>query len=251
MKPGIVLAAAVLAAAPPLVGQTLDEIVAKNLEARGGLEKLTSIQSVRMIGTLAVGPGKQAGISMEFRRPKMVRTEYTIQGRTAVQAYDGRIAWQIMPFEGKSEAERMSGDEAKVMEEQADVEGELVGWKAKGLAVEVLGRETVDGVDAWKLRISKAGGAQKTMWLDAATFLEVREETGRKVQGKDVVYVTTLSDYRDVGGRKVPFVTESRAKDGSGSQKITLATVEFDVPIEPSHFRMPEPKPAAAPAPKK
>jgi outer membrane lipoprotein-sorting protein len=251
MKPGIVLAAALLAAAPPLVGQTLDEIVAKNLQARGGLEKLTSIQSVRMSGTLTLGPGRQAGISMEFRRPKMVRTEYMIQGRTAVQAYDGRTAWQIMPFEGKTEAERMTGDDAKSMEEQADVEGELVGWRGKGLAVELLGRETVDGVDAWKLRISRKSGDAKTMWLDAATFLEFREESERKVQGKDVVYVTTLSDYRDVGGRKVPFVTESRAKDGSGRQTITLVTVEFDVPIEPSLFRMPEPKPTASPAPKK
>jgi len=249
MKPGIVLAAALLAAAPAFAGETVDEVVAKNLEARGGVERLTSIQSVRMIGTLTLGPGTQAGISMEFRRPKMVRTEYTIQGKTAVQAFDGRVAWQVMPFSGKTEAEVMTGDDRASMEEQADVEGELVEWKAKGLAVELLGRESPGGVDAWKLRITRKSGAVKTMWLDAATYLEVREESERTVQGKPVVWVTTLSDYRDVGGRKVPFVTESRPKEGAGSQKITLATVEFDVPIDPALFRMPEPKPAAAPAP--
>jgi outer membrane lipoprotein-sorting protein len=249
MKPGIVLAAALVAGASALGAETVDQVVAKNLDARGGVEKLTSIQSVRMSGTLTLGPGTQAGISMEFRRPKMVRTEYALQGKTAVQAYDGRVAWQIMPFSGRVEAEVMTGEDVTSMEEQADVEGELVGWKAKGLTVELLGRETVDGIDAWKLRITKKSGAVKTMWLDAATYLESREESERTIQGKPAVWVTTLSDYRDVGGRKVPFATESRPKEGTGSQKITLSTVEFDVPIDPAVFRMPEPKPAATPAP--
>lgn len=249
MKGGIVLSAALVAAATVLGAETVDEVVAKNLQARGGLEKLKSIQSVRMSGTLTLGPGTEAGISMEFRRPRMVRTEYTLQGRTAVQAYDGRVAWQVMPSSGKVEAELMTGEDLTSMEEQADVEGELVDWKAKGLAVELLGRETVDGVDAWKLRITKKSGASKTMWLDAATFLEAREESERTVQGKPAAWVTTLSDYRDVGGRKVPFVTESRPKEGTGSQKITLQTVEFDAPIDPALFRMPEPKPAATSAP--
>lgn len=248
MKPGIVLAAAFLAAAPAPWAETVEQIVSKNLQARGGLEKLKSIQSVRMSGTLTLGPGTEAGISMEFRRPRMIRTEYTLQGKTAVQAYDGRVAWQVMPFSGKLEPELMTGEDLTSMEEQADVEGELVDWKAKGLAVELLGRETVDGVDAWKLRITKKSGASKTMWLDAATFLEAREESERTVQGKPAVWVTTLSDYRDVGGRKVPFVTESRPKEGAGSQKITLKTVEFDVPIDPALFRLPESKPAATPA---
>ena len=187
MKPGIVLAAALVAAATVLGAETVDEIVAKNLQARGGLEKLKSIQSVRMSGTLTLGPGTEAGISMEFRRPRMIRTEYTLQGRTAVQAYDGRVAWQVTPFSGKVEAELMTGEDLASMEEQADVEGELVDWKAKGLAVELLGRETVDGVDAWKLRITKKSGASKTMWVDAATFLEAREESERTVQGKPAV----------------------------------------------------------------
>jgi len=179
----------------------------------------------------------------------MVRTEYTLQGKTAIQAFDGRVAWQVMPFSGKTEAELMTGEDRSSMEEQADVEGELVNWRAKGLAVELVGRETVGGVDAWKLRITRKSGAVKTMWLDATTYLEMREESVRSVEGKPVVWVTTLSDYRDVGGRKVPFVTESRPQEGGGSQKISLTSVEFDVPIDPALFRMPDPKPAPAPVP--
>jgi outer membrane lipoprotein-sorting protein len=245
MKSAIVLAAAVLAAAAALGAETVDDVIAQNLRARGGLEKLKSIQSVRMTGTLSFGTGTEAGISMVFRRPKMVRTEYTIRGRTAIQAYDGKVAWEIMPFSGKTGAERMTGEDEASMEDEADVEGDLVDWKAKGLDVELLGRETVDGVACWKLRIRKKSGASKTMWLDAATALEIREESERNVQGRPEVWVTTLSDYRDVGGRKVPFVTESRPKEGTGSQKITFASVEFDVPIDPALFRMP----AATPVP--
>jgi hypothetical protein len=249
MKPGIVLAAALLAAGPAPWAETVDQVVAKNLKARGGVERLKSIQSVRMSGTLTLGSGTEARISMEFLRPAMVRTEYTLRGMTAIQAFDGRVAWQVVPFSGKTEAQLMTGEDRASMEDQADVEGELVDWKAKGLTVDLVGRETVGGVDAWKLRITREGRAVKTMWLDAASYLEAREESERTVDGKPEVWVTTLSDYRDVAGRMVPFVTESRPRDGTGSQRITLATVEFDVPIDAARFRMPEPKPGAPPAP--
>lgn len=250
MKPRIALLAALLLGTAAASAQTLDEIVARNLEARGGKEKLKAIQSARMTGTMTMGQGMEAAMVIEFRRPKMVRQEFTLQGMTGVTAYDGKIGWQIMPFMGKKDPEPMSADDLKEMEDQADIEGDLVDWKEKGSKVELLGKEKVEGTDAWKLRVTLKGGTVKTEWLDADSFLEIREESKRKIQGNEMEFVTTLGDYKEVGGVMVPFSFQSKPKGGTGSQSVTFKTVEFDVPIDAARFKMPEPKPAEPAAPK-
>ncbi len=237
--------------APLASAETVDEVVAKYAKARGGMEKIKAVQSARMTGTMTMGQGMEAAMVIEFKRPKMVRQEFTLQGMTGVTAYDGKTGWQVMPFMGKKEPEPMSADDLKEMEEQADVEGDLVDWKEKGNKVELLGKEKIEGTDAWKLRVTLKNGTVKTEWLDADSSLEIREEAKRKIQGNDVEFVTTLGDYKEVSGLMVPFSFESKAKGGTGGQTVTFKTVEFNIPIDAARFKMPEPKPAEPAAPKK
>ena len=251
MKPGVTLCAVLFLGAASAASQTVDEIVAKNLAARGGAERLKGTRSARMTGTLSMGAGKDAEFVFEFLKPRMIRQEFTVQGLTGITAFDGRTGWQVMPFGGKSDPEPLPLDDLKELEEQAEnLDGDLVDWKAKESRVELLGRETVDGTEAWKLRITLKSGTEKTVWLDAATFLELRGISRRKIDGKDVETVTTLRDYRDVSGIKVPFFMESRANGQASGQAVVFLTVEFDVPIDAARFRMPVARPAGTPPPK-
>lgn len=251
MKTRMALLAVLLLGTVAAPAQTLEEIVAKNTEARGGLAKIKAIQSARMTGTMTMGQGLEASTVIEFKRPKMIRQEFTFQGMTGITAYDGKSGWQVMPFMGKKDPEPLSADDLKEMEDQADVEGDLIDWKEKGSKVELLGKDKVEGTDAWKLRVTLKNGTVKTLWLDTDSFLEIREESKRKVQGNEVEFVTTLGDYKEVGGLMVPFSFQTTPKTGSGSQTISIKTVEFNIPVDAAKFRMPEPKPAETPAPKK
>ncbi|MFI5181344.1 MAG: hypothetical protein ACHQPI_08150 [Thermoanaerobaculia bacterium] len=252
MKTGIAVLAVMLAGAAVAAedtAATVEQIVAKNIEARGGLAALKGIRSLRMTGTVSMGPAAPAGLVMEFKRPRMVRQEFIASGATGVAAFDGTVGWQLIPGAGKMVAERMSADDQREIEEQADVEGDLVDWKAKGSQVELLGGEILSGVETWKLRVTLKSGTVRTLWLDAGTFLEIQSESKRTTGGKEVEFVTTISDYRAVSGLRVPFQMETRPKWGSTGQKIVLRTVEVNVPIENSRFRMPESKPEPRPAP--
>ncbi len=251
MRVRTTLLAIALLGASTATAQTLDEIVAKNIEARGGLTKIKAIQSARMTGTMTMGQGMEAAMVLEFKRPRMIRQEFTIQGMTGVTAYDGKNGWQIMPFMGKKDPEPMSADDLKEMEDQSDIEGDLVDWKEKGSKVELLGKDKVEGTDAWKLRVTLKDGTVKTIWLDTDSSLEIREESKRKIQGNDVDVVTTLGDYKEVGGLMVPFSITAQPKGGTGSQTISIKTVEFNVPVDSADFKMPQPKPTETPAPKK
>lgn len=244
-----VMALAVLV--PALSAQTVDDVIAKNIQARGGMDKLKSIKSIKTTATMTMGPGMEAPGVMVQKRPEMARLEFTIQGLTAVQAYDGSKAWQIMPFMGKKDPELMSGDETKEMEETADLDGPLVDYKAKGNTVELLGKEKVEGTDAYKIKVTLKNGDVQTEYIDADSFLEIKEETKRMVRGTEREFESSIGDYKEVDGIIFPFAVESGIKGTDQKQKITISKIELNVPADDSIFKMPPPAPpapAAAPA---
>jgi outer membrane lipoprotein-sorting protein len=241
-----ILAAAILV--PAVWAQTADEIIAKNIQARGGSDKLKSVQSIKSTATIAMGPGMEAPGVLIQKRGKLARLEFTIQGLTAVQAYDGKNAWQIMPFMGKKDPELMSADEAKEVEEMADLDGPLVDYKSKGHQVELLGKEKVEGTDAYKLKVSLKNGDVQTLYIDADSFLQIKEETKRTVRGTEQEVESSIGDYKEVNGIIFPFAIESGIKGSADKQKLTITKIELNVPADDSIFKMPAAAPAAPPA---
>jgi outer membrane lipoprotein-sorting protein len=210
---------------PCLSAQTVDEIIAKNVQARGGAEKMKSVQSAKATATMAMGPGMEAPGVLIQKRPKLARLEFTIQGLTAVQAYDGKNAWQIMPFMGKKDAELMSADEAKEVEEMGDIDGPIVDYKSKGNQVELLGKEKVEGTDAYKLKVTLKNGDVQTIYIDADSYLEIKEETKRMVRGTEQVIESSIGDYKEVNGllcRSRSRVASREARKSRSSQSPSL-----------------------------
>ncbi|MGO9515408.1 MAG: LolA family protein, partial [Candidatus Korobacteraceae bacterium] len=190
---------------PILSAQTVDEIIAKNVQARGGMDKIKSVQTIRSTATMTMGPGMEAPGSMIVKRPDMARLEFTIQGLTAIQAYDGKNAWQVMPFMGKKEPEMMSADDKKDIEENADIDGPLVDYKSKGNKIELLGKDKIEGTSAYKLKVTLKNGDVITDYLDADSFLEIKQEMKRTVRGSEQEIESSLGDYKEVNGVMFPF----------------------------------------------
>ena len=242
------LAASLIALSTPLLpAQTVDDIIAKNVQARGGLDKIKSVQTIRSTGTMSMGGGMEAPGMMIQKRPDMARLEFTVQGLTAVQAYDGKNAWQIMPFMGKKDAEVMSADDKKDIEENADIDGPLVDYKSKGNKVELLGKEKVEGTDAYKLKVTLKNGDVITDYLDADSFLEIKQETKRMIRGSEQDVESSLGDYKEVNGLMFPFAMENGIKGSQEKEKLTISKIELNVPVDDSMFKMPPPAPAAKP----
>jgi len=240
------VAAAILV--PAAWSQTADDIIAKNIQARGGLDKLKSVQTIKSTATIAMGPGMEAPAMLTQKRGNLARLEFTIQGLTAVQAYDGKNAWEVMPFMGKKDPELMSADDAKEFEEMADLDGPLVDYKSKGHKVELLGKEKMEGTDVYILKLSLKNGDVQTIYIDADSFLEIKEETKRMVRGSEQVVESSIGDYKDVNGIIFSFAEESGVKGSQERQKLTITKIELNVPADDSMFKMPAPATAPAPA---
>jgi len=227
--------------------QTADEIINKHLAARGGKDKIKAVQSARMTGKLVMtGQGMEAPITMELARPNKMRMEFTIQGMTGIQAYDGKSGWSVMPFMGKTEPEAMSADDIKQAEDQADLDGMLVDYKEKGHQVEYVGKEDVEGTPAHKLKVTKKNGDVVNVYIDAESYMNIKEAGKVKVRGQEIEGQTTFGDFKTVDGLVFPFSIEQKAQGGPGGMVISISKIEINPALEASRFAMPAAKPAAA-----
>jgi outer membrane lipoprotein-sorting protein len=237
------LAALSLSVALPARAQspTADEIIAQQVAARGGLDKLKAIQSLRFEGKLLVNGGAfELHVVQYLKRPGLTRTEATLQGLTVVQAYDGAMGWQIQPFQGRKDPEKLSADDSKDLADQADIDGPLVDYKAKGGKVELLGSEDVDGTPAYKLRLIEKSGDQLVFYIDTGTLMTIRIATRRLLRGREDNTVADFGDYEKVGGVYFPFEIAfgpPGASDGDLT-KIQFDKGEADVAIDDAKFHM-------------
>jgi hypothetical protein len=238
------LAVAVLvASAAPSAAETVDQILARALAGRGGEAKVRGVSSVRLTGKVRFGGGDfqlEASFATLQKRGGKLRQEFSLQGLTQVSAYDGTDAWQVSPFGGRKEAEKSSADEAKSLAQQADWDGPLVDWRAKGHKIEDLGTEDVDGTPAIKLRVTLKDGDIEYFFLDPDSALPIRTQTIHKVRGSEEVSETDYGNYQQVGGLWVPFALESGSRGGGAKNfKITVERIEFNVTAEDAWFKFP------------
>jgi len=248
MRPRFLFALATLAILSfSAKGQTVDEIIAKNIQARGGMEKLKAMKSLRTTAKFSAG-GFRADVVQENKRDNMVREEFIIQGLAQVQAYDGKTAWQINPFQGRKDPELLSQDDTKSLVVDADIEGPLVNYKEKGHKAELVGHDSVEGTDCYKIKLTMKNGDIRYYYLDTDSFLELKYETQTTIRGAVQYSDTWLGDYEQVDGIYFPFSVETGETGSDQRQRVTLEKVQVNPTIDDSRFTLPGGKPEAKPA---
>lgn len=238
---------AAFAADQPEPHWTAEALAAKNAEAKGGLDALHAIHTLKLSGRLLLNDGQYQLDYVELKkRPDLVRAEASLQGLTAVQAWDGTQAWQIQPFQGRRDPEKMSSDDAKDLIEDADLDGPLVDYAAKHYRLDYLGTEDVDGTEAHKLQVTKPDGDVLYVYLDPDYFLEIRIVARHLVRGTPQETVSDFGDYEKVNGVYFPFEIVSGPKSApqSAKQKIEYDQGEANVDLDDALFHFPA---AAAP----
>lgn len=239
MRRSLSILLAVLFSAALASAQTAEELVAKNLAAHGGIDKIKAIKSLRMTGKFQQG-SFTASMSESAKAPDLLRNTFTIQGMTLVQAYDGASGWQINPFEGRRDPELLGEDDLRDLVFQADFYGPLVDYQEKGNKVEYLGKDTVDGDDAYRLKVTLKNGDVVYYLLDPDTYLEVRTEVQHFIRGSVRESLSNFGSYKLVNGVYFPFAVEQGSKRNPGaSSTISYDKIEANVPIDDQQFKMP------------
>ena len=239
MRRVILLLATLAFFAAPAAAQSVDEIVAHYLKTIGGIEKIQAVNTLRRSGKFTGGGGFEAVLVQENKRTNMVREEFSLQGMTGVNAYDGKGGWKIEPWGGKKDPESLGEEEMKSILEDADFDGPLVNYKQKGNKVEFAGMDQFEGTDTFKLKVTRPNGDVYFYYLDTDYYVPIKIETKRFVRGAEREYETALGDYKEVNGWYLPFSFETNAKGSQDKSKIVYEKIEANVTIDDSRFRMP------------
>jgi outer membrane lipoprotein-sorting protein len=213
------------------------QVVEKNVEARGGLQAWRAVQTMSLQGKLGAGGNQRATLPLavpnqksvdqivprrpveeaqlpfliELKRGRKMRFELQFNGKTAVQVYDGANGWKLRPFLNRMQVEPYTTEELKKASMQADIDGPLVDYAAKGGRVELDGTEKVEGRNTYKLKLTLKSGQTLHVWVDAENFLETKiEGQPRRLDGKEHPVQIYYRDYRKVDGLQIPFVLETK-----------------------------------------
>ena len=225
----------------PAAAQSVDSLIAKYIQASGGIAKIQAMQTLRRTGKYTGGGGFEAVVIQENKRPTSVREEFSIQGMTGINAYDGTNGWKIEPWQGKRDPESLGEDEMHGILDDADFDGPLVNYQAKGNKVEFQGTEQIEGSDAYKLKVTRPNGDVSFYYLDTEYYVPIRIDTQRMIRGAPQEFETSLGDYKQVNGVYLPFSSESGAKGSSSTDrgKITYDKIEANVPLDNARFTRP------------
>jgi outer membrane lipoprotein-sorting protein len=219
--------------------QSVDEVIENHVKAIGGMDKLMAIKSIRFTGKFS-GGGFEVPVTFVQKRKDKMRMDITFQGNSQVQAYDGTTAWQINPWTGKKDAEKMPKESEKQMKKQSDIEGQLVNYKEKGYKAELVGKEDMEGSEVYKIKMVDSDGDITYYFLDAQSFLILKETSKTKVKEKEINSETIYGNYQQVEGVMFPMALEFREVGSQEGQKGVMEKVEINVDIDDSYFKMPE-----------
>lgn len=223
----------------PASAQTVDEIIAHYIKTIGGMEKIQAVTTLRRSGKYTGGGGFEAVVLQENKRGTLVREEFSLQGMTGIDAFDGKTGWKIEPWNGKKDPESMGEGELKSILEDSDFDGPLVNYKQKGNKVEFVGMDQFEGTDTFKLKVTVPNGDVYFYYLDTDYYVPIKIDTKRVIRGAEREYETALGDYKEVAGWYLPHSIETNTKGSQDKSKVVYDKIEANVPIDDSRFRMP------------
>lgn len=216
--------------------QNIDEILSDYYVANGS-QKLSTIQSVILKGKLI-----QAGIQLPMTsyqlRPLNWRFEGTYAGITFIQAFNGQTGWTFNPFAGDTTAKLMSAEELKSMKITSDIDGMLWNWKEKEYQVEFIGKEEIEGVPCFVIKVLTSDKTQYLHYIDAETFYLIKVSGIVKTMGAEYLSDTFMSDYKSVEGIAFPMRIENK-QSGQTVVIMNFDSVELNQEIQDSMFKMP------------
>lgn len=232
----------VLATSAASFAQTADEIVAKHIEAMGGADKWKALKSMEMKNKFSV-QGMDIDSKTVIVNGKSLRTDISVMGQEIISAIDGETGWAKQPamMGGTGEAEDMPGALVKESRKQVNLGGSLLNYKENGSTVELVGKEKLDGVDVYHLKLTEKNGDITNLFLSTSNYYTLKSAGKRNIQGKDIDAEVNFSNFKQIEGLTFPFTMETASPMG-GMMTIETETIKLNPTIDDTIFKKPAKK---------
>jgi hypothetical protein len=220
-----------------------DQIVAKNVAARGGMDAWRKIESMVWLGHLESADPNMPRLSftLEQKRPNKERFELSEIGQKSMRVFDGTHGWRIKPTrDGSLDAQPYSPQDLAFARQAPGIDGPLVDYKAKGVTVESVSVEKIDGRRTYRLHVKAPGGELHDVWIDAKTFLDVKyDRTSYRANGDPGIVSVVYRDYKLVEGLQIPSTLEIGGGGGRPPAKMVIEKIALNPPLDDKVFTRP------------
>jgi hypothetical protein len=217
---------------------TVDEIVARYVEARGGAERWRQVETLRLRGSYSAFSFR-SDFTLIAQRGDLYRLDFDLLESPAIRARDGEGPWGLHKLLWP-EPTRVDGPYKPQMERESSFGPLLLDYESKGIAVESAGAGEVDGRGTTNLLVTLTDGQRETWFLDAESFLEVAIDSqvvDFTQAGEPVAQRTFFDDFRDVDGLVLPHQID--LEFNHRLESMTVKEVEVNPEIDPARFSPP------------
>ena len=214
--------------------QTADEIVAKHITAIGGVDNWKKVNNMRQEATLSV-QGMDIPVVITAVHNKATKQEYTVMGMTGYSIITSEGGWNFNPMQGQTKPEPITQDELKYGKDNLDLQGDFVDYKAKGHTIQLMDKEDIEGVECFKIKLSRKSGNESIFFFDPKTYYIVRTSSKMSANGQEVESVVNMSNYQKLPeGIVIAYTIESTAVPAP----ITVTKVIVNGKIDEAVFKV-------------
>jgi hypothetical protein len=240
-------AAAAAVTAPAPVAATADltaaQIVEKNVAARGGLDAWRKVQTMVWVGHVESPDASAPRMPFVLRqkRPNKTRFEIASSNQRFVRIYDGEQGWKARPARtGALDVQPYSIEELKSAQQAQGIDGPLIDYQAKGIAVTLDGVEAIEGRQAYRLNVRLPSGEYQHVWVDAQTFLDIKyERASYNAVGQARTTPVFLRDFKTTEGLQIPALIETGTGSTAQFGKMIIEKISVNPPLDDKLFAKP------------
>jgi outer membrane lipoprotein-sorting protein len=240
---GLVSAAAAAGEADSAPTLTADQIVEKNVAARGGLEAWRKIRTMVWTGRIQTGNPSAPTVPfvLEYKRPNKMRFEIKADHEKSVRVFDGTAGWRARTSSsGAPTVKPYSPLELRSARDAQGIGGLLIDHQTRGIKVALEGTDEVEGHRAYRLAVTLASGSTRHVWVDAQTFLDLKYDRESHASGGSTGTASVFyRNYRTIDGLQIPMTMETGAEGGNAAEKMVIDDVTLNPSLSDAHFEKP------------
>jgi hypothetical protein len=228
---------------PARIPFSAEQIVERNVAARGGLDGWRKVKTMVWFGHIESerAPVPSMGFVLEQARPNKMRFQLIAANARSARVFDGTHGWKLLPVhEGQPQVKTYTPDELHFAQSAPGLDGPLIDLAAKGSSVSLDGKEDIDGHETYRLNVTLSSGEHDQVWVDAGTFLEVRyDRPATVVDGAAHMVTVYYLEYKKVDGLSIPSLIVTRSAPNSRPDRMVVERIALNPPLDDRTFGNP------------
>lgn len=220
-----------------LNAQDVDKIINKHIVAHGDIQKWESIKSMEITGRFTAFSEEEDFYTIKTSKG-CYYSELHLDKFKIIEAFNGSTGWTIDPWQEILFPRELNKAEVNVFYQKAEFFTPFYKYKEKGIKVELLENQNVDGMDMIVIKLTRPNNDVETWYLDANTYLEYKCESDWVDFAYRAPAESYFDDFRTIDGIVIPFFIERTFYQ---RDRITqIENIVFNTEVDESLFEMPQ-----------